>query len=72
MLILAKLLIAVSLVGLLRCSGKFRRMSRDLDEQVFANMKRIMHASEERGYPPNLIPLLILLSAFFLLLSGYR
>jgi hypothetical protein len=47
-------------------------MSRDLDEQVFANMKRIMHASEERGYPPNLIPLLILLSAFFLLLSGYR
>lgn len=71
MLIVAKMLIVVSVVGLLRCSATFRRMSRDLDEQVLAHLKRITHASEEGEYPPQLIPLLILLSAACFMFSAY-
>jgi hypothetical protein len=70
-LILSKILIAVALVGLLRCSERFRRMSRELDEQVFAAMKKIMHTTEEHGYPPHLIPLLMLLTALFFIMSAY-
>jgi hypothetical protein len=65
------MLIAVSLVGLLRCSITFRTMSRELDQQAFAALKRIMRATEESGYPPQLIPLLILLTALSFMLSMY-
>ena len=71
MLILSKILIAIALVGLLRCSESFRRMGRELDEHVFAAMNRIMHATEEHGYPPHLIPLLMLLTALFFIMSAY-
>jgi hypothetical protein len=70
-LILSKILIAVAVAGLLRCSGKFRRMSRELDEKVFADIRRIMHATEEHGYPPQLVPLLMLLTALAFMLSAY-
>jgi hypothetical protein len=70
-LILSKILIAVAVVGLLRCSEKFRRMSRELDEKVFADIRKIMHATEEHGYPPHLVPLLMLLTAFAFILSAY-
>jgi hypothetical protein len=70
-LILSKILIAVALVGLLRCSEKFRCMSRELDEQALAAMKKIMHATEEHGYPPHLIPLLMLLTALSFIMSAY-
>jgi hypothetical protein len=70
-LVLSKILITVSLVGLLRCSATFRMMSQELDQQAFAALKRIMRATEESGYPPQLIPLLILLTALSFMLSMY-
>ena len=69
--LLAKLLIIVSVLGILRSSSRFRSMSRELDEQAFQVLKRIMHATEERGYPPQLVPLLMLLTALAFMLSQY-
>jgi len=46
-------------------------MSREFDEQVLAALKRIMHATEESGYPPQVIPLLMLLTALSFMLSSY-
>jgi len=71
MLFLSKLLIAIAMVGLLHCSQTFRSMSRQLDEQALAALRRIMIATEECGYPPQLIPLLILLTAISFALSAY-
>ena len=70
-MILSKILIVASIVGLLRCSGKFRRMSREMDEQVFAALKRTMQSTEDSGYPRHLIPVLIALTALSFMLSGY-
>ena len=69
LLILSKLMIAISLAGLLRCSGKFRSMSRELDEQAFTALQRIMHATEDSGYPPQVVPILMLLTALWYMLS---
>ena len=71
MLILAKLLIIAAVVGLLRSSPAVQGMSRELDEQAFAALKRIMRVTEECGYPAPLIPLLILLTALSFMLSMY-
>lgn len=71
MIFLAKLLMTVSLVGILRTSARFQSMSRELDEHAFAALKRIMNATEECGYPRELIPLLILLTALSFMLSMY-
>jgi hypothetical protein len=68
-IILSKILFAISLAGLLRCSTKFRTASREFDERVFAALKRMMHATEDSGYPAELAPMLILLSALFFMLS---
>ena len=46
-------------------------MSRELDELAFAALKRIMNTTEEYGYPRELIPLLILLTALSFMLSMY-
>jgi hypothetical protein len=46
-------------------------MSREFDEQAFAALKRIMHATEECGYPPHMVPLLIILTALCFMLSMY-
>jgi hypothetical protein len=46
-------------------------MSRELDEQAFAALRRIMRVTEECGYPAPLIPLLILLTALSFMLSMY-
>ena len=71
MILLAKLLITVSLVGLLRTSARFQSMSRELDELAFAALKRIMNATEESGYPRELVPILMLLTALSFMLSMY-
>ena len=71
MIILTKLLITISLVGLLRTSVRFQSMSRELDEHAFAALKRIMNASEEYGYPRELIPVLMLLTALSFMLSMF-
>jgi hypothetical protein len=70
-IVFAKLLMAISLVGLLRTSARFRSMSRELDELAFAALKRIMNTTEEYGYPRELIPLLILLTALSFMLSMF-
>ena len=70
-MILSKILIIVSVVSLSRCSEKFRSMSRELDEQAFTALRRIMHATEDRGYPPQLVPILMLLTALSFMLSMY-
>jgi len=70
-LILTKLLIIVAAVGLLRSSPAVQSMSRELDEQAFAALRRIMRVTEECGYPAPLIPLLILLTALSFMLSMY-
>jgi len=46
-------------------------MSRELDEHAFAALKRIMNATEECGYPRELIPILMLLTALSFMLSMY-
>jgi hypothetical protein len=46
-------------------------MSRELDEQALSVLKRAMHASEERGYPAHTVPLLMLLTALFFMLSTF-
>ena len=71
MLILSKILISISLVGLLRCSSTFREKSREFDEQTFAALRRVMRATEDSGYPPQLIPFLIILTAVSFMLSMY-
>jgi hypothetical protein len=68
-LILTKLLIMVSILGLLRCSQSFRSLSRRTDEQALAALKRAMNAAEDYGYPPQLVHLLILLMALSFMLS---
>ena len=71
MIFLAKLLITISIVGILRTSARFQSMSRELDEHAFAALKRIMNATEECGYPRELIPILMLLTALSFMLSMY-
>jgi len=71
MIFLAKIFIAVSLVGLLRCSEKFRTVSRRLDEEAYAVLERAMNATEDCGYPRHLVPVLILLTAISFMLSAY-
>jgi hypothetical protein len=70
-LFLTKVLIIIAVVGLMRSSPAIQEMSRDFDERVFAALKRIMRATEECGYPPQLIPLLIVLTALSFMLSSY-
>ncbi len=70
-LILTKLLIVACTLGLLRTSQRFQSMSREMDDRALAALKRIMNASEECGYPRELIPLLMLLTALSFMLSMY-
>ena len=69
MAIFLKLLITVSVVGILRSSQRFRDMSQDLDEAAYASIRKIMLASEECGYPPETLPVLMMLTALLLTLS---
>jgi hypothetical protein len=71
-IILSKLLFAISLTGLLRCSATFRKASRQFDEDAVAALKQIMSITESMGYPSQLAPILILLGALFFMLAGAR
>ena len=72
MSVLLKLLIVMAVVSILRSSQKFRTMSRELDEAALDSLQKIMRASEESGYPSELVPLLIALSAlmFMAMMAG--
>lgn len=63
MIVLLKLLIIGSVVGLLRSSEKFRMMSREFDEAAWNSLQSMMHTAEDSGYPSGTIPLLIAASA---------
>jgi len=60
--IVLKLLVVVSVVGLLRSSKQFRTMSREVDESVMLALKRFMHAAEESGFPPEVVPFLVVVT----------
>ena len=72
MSVVLKILIAVAVVGVLRSSQTFRRMSSEFDEAVFLSLRKIMRASEESGYQPETVPLLIVLStiAFMMMMAA--
>jgi hypothetical protein len=61
-LLLTKALIVICVVGMLRSSSRFQSMSRELDESAISALKRIMYAAEESGFPPEAVPLLMLLT----------
>ena len=60
--IVLKLLVVVSVVALLRSSEQFRTMSREVDESVMLALKRFMHAAEESGIPPEVVPFLLVIT----------
>jgi hypothetical protein len=72
MSVLLKLLIVVAVVSILRSSQRFRAMSQELDDAALDSLQKIMRASEERGYPAELVPLMIALSAvmFMAMMAG--
>ena len=69
--ILLRLVIGACVVGMLHSSDRFRKMSRDVDEYVILALKRFMHVAEKSGFPPKVIPLLMLLTvlAFMFLVA---
>jgi len=69
-ILFSKLLLVVSLTGLLQCSAKFRKASREFDQQALDALKQIMSITESMGYPSQLAPILILLGALFFMLAG--
>ena len=72
MAVLLKLLIVVAVVSILRSSQKFRTMSRELDEAALDSLQKIMRATEESGFPAELVPIMIALSTvmFMAMMAG--
>ena len=71
MIIFSKLLFVISIVGLIRCSEKFRTASREFDERAFAAVKRMIHATEDSGYSAQTGPLLILVMTLCFMMAMY-
>ena len=67
--LLLKGLIVASVLVALKMSDRFQSMSRDLDNKAIAALKRMMNSAEECGFPPVLVPLLMLLTALTFMLS---
>ena len=61
--ILLRLTIGICLIGMLRSSERFRQMSRDIDESVMIALKRFMNVAEESGFPREIVPVLLMLTA---------
>lgn len=72
MSVLLKLLIVMAVVSILRSSQKFRTMSRELDQAALDSLQKIMRASEESGFPAELVPIMIALSTvmFIAMMAG--
>ena len=62
MIVLLKILIVVAVVGLLRSSERFRRMSREFDEAALVSLQKLVRVTEDSGYPPETVPMLIALT----------
>ena len=69
MLILTKILIVALIVVMLRSSQRFQSMSREMDESAMTALKKFMYAAEEYGFPPQIIPWLMLLTALTFMFS---
>ena len=65
--LLLKVLLVAAVVATLWLSDRYRNMSRSLDRAAIGAIRRMMGAAEESGYPPEMVPLLIL----FTLLSFF-
>ena len=70
--VLLKLLIVMAVVSILRSSQKFRTMSRELDQAALDSLQKIMRASEESGFPAELVPIMIAISTvmFMAMMAG--
>ena len=68
--ILLKVLFIASAVGTLWSSTTFRNMSRELDNSALTSIRRMMNAAEESGFPPAIVPLLIILTALSFMISA--
>jgi hypothetical protein len=70
--VLLKLLIVMAVVSILRSSQKFRTMSRELDQAALDSLQKIMRATEESGFPAELVPIMIALSTvmFMAMMAG--
>jgi len=60
--ILLRLVITACLVAMLRSSEQFRNIGREVDESVLLALKKFMHRAEESGFPPEVVPFLVLLT----------
>ena len=71
MFVVLKLILVAGLVAVLYSSERFRSMSQDLDQTAIAALKRFMQAAEDSGFPPEMIPILMLLTVWtFMAASG--
>jgi len=70
MILLMKFLIIACVVAMLRTSDRFQSMSRELDDSALSAMKRIMRTTEDAGFPPETVPVLILLTALIIVTAG--
>lgn len=70
MLIILKLTMIAAILGILRSSTHLRQMSQEVDETAWILLKRMMRATEESGYPPETLPLLIGVTALALTLAA--
>jgi hypothetical protein len=71
-LIATKILIALSVVGLLQCSEWFRNSSREFDERALGALKQMARVAEDAGLPAAFGPMLILLSALYIMLMQFH
>jgi hypothetical protein len=69
--VINEFLIVAGVLAVLWSSPRFQMMSRELDETVLMALRQIMRVSENHGYPPALIPVLMLLTALSFMLSLY-
>jgi len=70
-ILLSKILIIVSALGLLRCSEKFRTSSREFDELAIAALKRLAHVAEDQGYPAQMGPFAVIVMTLCFMYSLY-
>jgi len=68
-IILTKILIVISSIGLLRCSKKFRAASREFDRYAITALRHITDVAEEMGIPSSITPILVLLTILCYMLS---
>ena len=66
--IFLKLVMIGCVIGLLRTSEGFCQMSREVDERVYVALKRFMLAAEESGFPREIVPVLLVLTALTFML----